>query len=217
MDQAIENTGIPRSTISKMGCLPPLVASYVADVAPDYDSARGQYEQLIAAQVDHVDGFLVETMSNISEMSAARDALVAAGQPVRIGITLKDDNSNRLRSGELLSEAVEVLANGRLDAVMINCSQPETIPKAISELAKLGCPFGAYANGFKTIAPLRPGGTVKELEYRHELDAKAYTEHVLAWIQLGATIVGGCCEITPSHIQHLHQALCDQNISIKSF
>ena len=34
---------------------------------------------------------------------------------------------------------------------------------------KLGCGFGAFANGFTTIAPLRPGGTVKELEYRVDL------------------------------------------------
>ena len=85
-----------------MGCLPPLAASYVADAAPDYDSARSQYEQLIEVQIDHVDGFLVETMSNLTEMSAARDALVAANQPVRIGMTLEDDCSNRLRSGEPL-------------------------------------------------------------------------------------------------------------------
>ena len=217
VDQAIENTGIPRSTVSKMGCLPPLAASYVAEVAPDYDRARRQYEQLIAAQIDHVDEFLVETMSNIPEMSAARDALVAANQTVRIGITLKDDNSNQLRSGEAISDAVETLANGPLDAVMINCTRPETVPKALTELAKLGCPYGAYANGFKTIAPLRPGGTVKGLECRYDLDAEAYTTHVLQWLQLGATIVGGCCEITPLHIQHLHKTLLDRNILITSF
>lgn len=217
LDQAIESTGISRTTLSKMGCLPPLVASYVADAAPDYDNARRQYEQLIAVQIDYVDGFLADTMSNLTEMSAVRDALVAANQPVRIGITLEDDSSNRLRSGEPLSYAIEVLADGPLESVMINCSQPETIPTALSELAKLGCSYGAYANGFKSIAPLRPGGTVRDLESRRELDAETYTAHVLEWLQLGATIVGGCCEITPAHIQHLHQTLLSRNILIASF
>jgi homocysteine S-methyltransferase len=217
LDQAIEMSGLPRSAISKMGCLPPLVASYVADVAPDYDSARREYEQLIAVQVNYVDGFLIETMSNVTEMSAARDALVAANQQVRIGMTLEDSSANRLRSGERLSVAIKALAEGPLDSVMINCSKPETIPSALSELAKLGCPYGAYANGFKTIAPLRPGGTVKDLEYRDELNAEAYTGHVLKWLESGATIVGGCCEITPLHIKHLHQALLDRNILITSF
>ena len=217
LDQAIENTGISRSSLSKMGCLPPLAASYVADVAPDYDSARSQYEQLIEVQLDHVDGFLVETMSNLTEMSAARDALVAANQPVRIGITLEDDCPNRLRSGEALSSALEILADGPLESVMINCSHPETITATLRELANLECAHGAFGNGFKSVAPLRPGGTVKDLEHRPEMNAEAYTAHALEWLQLGATIIGGRCEITPSHIRHLHQALLDRNILTTSF
>jgi len=217
LDQAIESSGISRSTLSKMGCLPPLAASYVADAAPDYDSARSQYEQLIEVQIDHVDGFLVETMSNLTEMSAARDALVAANQTLHIGITLEDDNSNRLRSGEPLSSAIKILTDGPIESVMINCSHPETIAKALSELANLGCAYGAYANGFKTVAPLQPGGTVKDLEYRPEMNAEAYTGHALEWLQLGATIIGGCCEITPSHIRHLQQTLLDRNILTTSF
>ena len=100
---------------------------------------------------------------------------------------------------------------------MINCSHPETIPEALSELANLGCAYGAYGNGFKTVAPLRPGSTVKDLEHRPEMNAEAYTAHALEWLQLGATIVGGCCEITPAHIRHLHQTLVDRNIPITSF
>ena len=217
LDQAIEESGTSRALISKMGCLPPLAASYVAEVAPDYARARSEYEQLIAVQSAHVDGFLVETMSNIAEMRAARDALIDAGQPVRIGLTLDDDGSNRLRSGESLAMAIEVLAGEQIDAVMVNCSQPEAIKPAIAILATLGCPFGAYANGFTTVAPLLPGGTVKDLKQRQDLDPEAYTAHVLQWIAEGATIVGGCCEISPKHIAHLHHTLNDQNISMTSF
>ena len=100
---------------------------------------------------------------------------------------------------------------------MSNCSHPETIAIALSELANLGCAYGAYANGFKTVSPLQPGGTVKDLEYRPEMNAEAYTAHALEWLQLGATIIGGCCEITPSHIRHLQQALLDRNILTTSF
>ena len=73
------------------------------------------------------------------------------------------------------------------------------------------------ANGFKTVSPLQPGGTVKDLEYRPEMNAEAYTAHALEWLQLGATIIGGCCEITQSHIRHLQQALLDRNILTTSF
>ncbi len=217
LDQAIEQSGIPRHTLSKMGCLPPLAASYVAEVAPTYESARIEYAELIAIQQDHVDGFLVETMSNIAEMRAARDALVEAGQPVRMGITLADDRSNRLRSGESLESALDVLSEGPLEAVMINCSQPESILPALDLLKTMGCAYGAYANGFTTVAPLQPGGTVKDLTQRIDLDPETYADHVLTWIDHGATVIGGCCEISPQHIAHLHQCLNDRNIPVTSF
>ena len=217
VDKAIENSGIARSQISKMGCLPPLAASYVAEAAPDYAKARSDYEQLIEAQIDYVDGFLVETMSNTIEMTAARDALVAAGQAVRIGLTVEDDGTNRLRSGEPLSKAIEELSNGPTESVLINCSQPEVVTRAFDELRKIGCAYGAYANGFKTVAPLRPGGTVKELEYRVDLGPDKYTEYVLNWIESGASIVGGCCEISPAHIDHINQTLIHLGVSVVNF
>ena len=217
VDEAIQYSGIARSQISKMGCLPPLAASYVAEAAPDYAKARSDYERLIEAQIDFVDGFLVETMSNTIEMMAARDALVAAGKSVRIGLTVKDDGTNRLRSGEPLSKAVEKLSNGPVESVLINCSQPEVITSGFDELRKLGCAYGAYANGFTTIAPLRPGGTVKELEYRVDLGPDKYAEYVLNWIESGATIVGGCCEISPAHIAQINQTLIDLGVSVVNF
>jgi len=217
VDQAIQQSGITRAHISKMGCLPPLAASYVAEAAPDYAKARSDYEQLIEAQIDYVDGFLVETMSNTVEMTAARDALVAAGQLVRIGLTVEDDGTNRLRSGEPLSQAIEELSKGPVESVLINCSQPEVVTHAFDELRKLGCGYGAYANGFTTVAPLRPGGTVKELEHRVDLGPEKYTDYVLNWIESGASIVGGCCEISPAHIAHIHQTFIDRGIPAVNF
>ena len=91
------------------------------------------------------------------------------------------------------------------------------ITSGFDELRKLGCAYGAYANGFTTIAPLRPGGTVKELEYRVDLGPDKYTEYVLNWIESGATIVGGCCEISPAHIAQINQTLIDIGVSVVNF
>jgi homocysteine S-methyltransferase len=207
LDEAINQSGIPRSQISKMGCLPPLAASYVSEAAPNYETARRDFEELIRIQKDYVDGFLVETMSNTTELRAARDALVSAGESVHIGLTIHDDGTNRLRSGEPLAQAIETLSEGPVESIMINCSQPEVVPRALEDLKKLECAFGAYANGFTTVAPLEPGGTVKDLECRVDLSPEVYTTHVMQWIAAGATIVGGCCEISPSHIKHLNDTL----------
>ena len=89
--------------------------------------------------------------------------------------------------------------------------------RAFDDLRKLGCAYGAYANGFKTVAPLRPGGTVKGLESRVDLGPEKYTEYALNWIESGASIVGGCCEISPAHIDHINQTLIDLGISVVNF
>ena len=74
--------------------------------------------------------FLVETISNITEARAAAAALKDAGQKRFIGLTLADDLSNSLRSGETLEAAIDVLGGDGVDAISVNCSFPEAIDAA---------------------------------------------------------------------------------------
>ena len=34
-----------------------------------------------------------------------------------------------------------------------------------------------------------------------------YTRAVMQWVDMGAEVVGGCCEIGPGHIARIRQAL----------
>jgi homocysteine S-methyltransferase len=83
------------------------------------------------------------------------------------------------------------------------------MPAALAALRDLGLPFGAYANGFthiseafKTDAP-----TVDKLEHRHDLTPARYADMAMAWVGMGASIVGGCCEVGPDHIAELRRRL----------
>ena len=191
------------------GCLPPIAASYVASAALNYDDSYNQYSQLIEIQAQHVDVFLAETISNITEAKAALAALKAAGQKCFIGLTLSDDLSNSLRSGESLEAAIDQLGSEGVDGLCVNCSFPEAIDGALPLLAASGLRFGGYANGFTSIEGLAPGTTVDNLEARQDLPPAAYARHALGWAEAGATIIGGCCEISPEHIAYLRNSLCD--------
>ncbi|MGB1895403.1 MAG: homocysteine S-methyltransferase family protein [Candidatus Puniceispirillaceae bacterium] len=191
------------------GCLPPIAASYVAEAALNYQDSYDQYTRLIDIQADHVDVFLVETISNITEARAAAAALKDAGQKRFIGLTLADDLSNSLRSGETLEAAIDVLGGDGVDAICVNCSFPEAIDAALPILNASGLRFGGYANGFTSIAGLAPGTTVDNLAARQDLSPAAYAGHAIGWAKAGATLIGGCCEISPDHIAYLHQSLCD--------
>jgi homocysteine S-methyltransferase len=207
LNQAITNTKVTRADINIAGCLPPIAASYIAAEALSYQESFDEYSKIIAAQAQGVDLFLVETMSNISEAEAAIDALYAHGQKAYIGFTLTDDKVATLRSGEPLADALAMLQDKQVSAVLINCSFPETVTQALPQLNDSKLTFGAYANGFTAIDKLTKGGTVDVLEARVDLSKEVYAKHVKEWIDGGATIVGGCCEISPQHIDYLHQSL----------
>jgi len=196
----------PRA-IQITGCLPPLVASYRADKCLDYPASLESFRAITALQQDRVDVFFCETMAKISEAEAALDAAKETGKPVYVGFTVEDDASNRLRSGEVLADAVAMVAQRGAAGVMVNCSFPEAVTAAMPVLAASGLRFGGYANGFTSIAALDPGTSVDRLEARKDLPPEVYADFVFDWIEAGATIIGGCCEVGPAHILHLHQRL----------
>ena len=215
MQQAVERSQVDRSQINIAGCLPPIGGSYDASHALDYTGSYDEYCRLIEMQINAVDVFLVETMSNITETRAAIDALASFEQHAYIGLTLSDDphitpDTVQLRSGETLQDALEMLQEKQVQAVLLNCCFPETVTKAAPMLAASGLQWGGYANGFTSVAPLIPGTTVDNLSARTDLPPARYAEHVLDWLDAGAQIVGGCCEIGPDHIAYMHQLLCDK-------
>ena len=166
------------------------------------------YRRICAVQSPHVDLFLCETMASIAEARAAATAGCETGKPVWLAMTLDDADLVRLRSGELLTDAVAQLRDLPVQALLLNCSRPETISQAWASFAdSASLPIGAYANGFTSIDALTPGTTVSELEARQDLDPEAYAAFVLDWIGQGATIVGGCCETLPAHIAFLRSKI----------
>jgi homocysteine S-methyltransferase len=133
----------------------------------------------------------------------------ASGKPVWLSISVDDHHGSCLRSGEKISGLASVLADYSVAAVLANCSVPESMAAAMAGLKPLGLPFGAYANGFTHISGnfLKDAPTVKELTHRHDLTPEKYAEFAMEWVAMGATIVGGCCEVGPAHIRYLSEKL----------
>lgn len=194
------------------GCLPPLVASYVTEMAESYDNSYALYKDITSLQQDGVDVMFIETIGIIREAEAGIDAAKTSGKPVYIGFTLNDDGSNTLRSGEALEDAVAMAADRGVDGIMVNCSIPEAVTAAMPVLAQGKCRFGGYANGFTSIEKLNPGGNVDSLTARTDLDPEAYGNFVASWLDAGASIIGGCCEVGPAHIAHLNKMLNDAGV-----
>ncbi|WP_295312455.1 homocysteine S-methyltransferase family protein [Roseobacter sp.] len=189
------------------GSIGPLRASYRPDLHPVSQTAVPLLAEVAHLLAPHCDLLLLETVASVA---MARDALKGAretGLPVWMSLTVSDSDGSMLRSGEPLEAALEVA--GEADAVLINCSAPEAITKGLPVVAQTGKPYGGYANGFVQITQdfLKDKPTVDSLEMRRDMGPRAYAGYVMEWVGSGATIVGGCCEVSPAHIAEIAHRL----------
>ncbi len=189
------------------GCLPPLVASYRPEAALGFDESLQEYRQLVALQQEASDIFICETMSSITEAKAACMAAQESDRAVWVALSVKDDTSQELRSGEPLADALRALEALLPDAVLLNCSKPEAIDACWPAMQQSKFLIGAYANGFVAVDELFPGDTVAHLQARKDLKPQAYADIALKWKEQGASIIGGCCEIGPEHIAEIARRL----------
>ena len=183
--------------------LPPLVASYRPDTQLPLEQAISEYRELIDMQKTAVDGFLAETIPSIKEAQAVLTAAQQADVRIMLALTVSDENGQVLRSGEPLVDALSAIESFEPLAVVINCSKPEVVSQALPVLAKSRFRFGAFANGFTSVTALEPGGVVDVLEARQDLGPDQYAAFANSWLEAGATVIGGCCEVGPDHIKAL--------------
>jgi S-methylmethionine-dependent homocysteine/selenocysteine methylase len=213
--QARDKTG---EDVRIAGCLPPLFGSYKPELTLSFDETLAIYRRVVAEQKDHVDLILCETMASAEEALAAATAASESGLPLWVSWTLQDSlDGARLRSGETIDDAAKVIAHIETEARLINCSRPEVISAALDDLLALGGSVGAYANGFTSVGALKHGGTVDVLEARRDLGPESYADFAEGWANRGAAIVGGCCEVGPSHIAALRDRLLNDGYELTGF
>jgi homocysteine S-methyltransferase len=90
--------------------------------------------------------------------------------------------------------------------LLFNCSQPEVMEAAVIAARQVvgdsGIDIGVYANAFPP-QPKKATANAVILDIRADLDPLSYTGWARRWVQQGATMVGGCCGISPAHIAEL--------------
>jgi len=191
------------------GSMGPQNGSYRPDLVGSYDETEALYREQAGFLEPFVDLFICETMSCIREARAAATAALSTGKPVWLSWSIEDSGEARLRSGESVLEAWKDIDGMGVSAVLLNCSPPESIGKVLPELAALSnIPVGAYANAFTPIPEKWDfHGETSIPPSRTDVTPQAYAEHAASWLKSGARIIGGCCEVGPSHIECLHKTL----------
>ncbi len=187
------------------GALGPLEVSYVGDDGPPLATAAARFAEIVRLQSDHVDLFLAETVTSLARAKGVLEGSLGAGRPVWLAVSVDDDDGTRLRSGEPVETILDLHDTHPYDALLVNCSTPEAVGVALGRLEGAPVPTGGYANGFVGISDAfkTPGAAVDLLTARVDLGPEEYADHAQDWVDGGATIIGGCCEVGPAHIKAL--------------
>jgi len=173
---------------------------YSPELTPDEQILLGEHREMMewlhAAEPDLI---WIETMGTIREARAAARAAHDARLPFAVSFMLREDGG--LLGGESLSAAVEAVEPFAPLAVGLNCIPPDGITTHLPSLRRLTVrPLAAYAH-INNVEPV-PGWS-----FSQATTPTQYAEHAERWIDLGATIVGGCCGTTPEHIRALRAAI----------
>jgi S-methylmethionine-dependent homocysteine/selenocysteine methylase len=192
------------------GSLPPYFGSYRPDLTHDFERIEPMYREQASLLAPYVDLFICETMSTADEARGAVSGAASTGKPVWVSWTVNDDASGTLRSGESLGEAWAGLAGLPVSGLLLNCSAPEAIGAAIPELAGLSqWPVGGHGNAFGGVPEgwFGKNDGLDVLGKRDDLHPEGYARQVAKWIDAGAKLVGGCCEIGPAHIARMRDLI----------
>jgi len=191
------------------GGLPPQNLTYEADERSEKEIIQNFNEQ--AKLLDpYVDFFYFDVWSSIKEFRCGIQAVKKFNKPYLMGLHISE--GRYLPSGEKISD-IKNMIDEKLLGIMLSCVSPENFQININEIKNLGIPFGFKLNGFVTTKPnpsytenylkSKTGNPIEVLGKRKDLTPENMAEIVKKFKNLGATILGGCCETRPAHIKEI--------------
>jgi S-methylmethionine-dependent homocysteine/selenocysteine methylase len=193
---AIARSAVPGHSVA--GSLAPLEDCYRPDLSPPDAVAAAEHRELAGVLADAgVDVILCETFPSAREAAIAVAEAARTGLPTWVALTAGPDAS--LLTPEALEAAAHRCAEAGAQAVLVNCVPATQTLAYVERLARVGLPFGAYANA----------GRVEEgIGWSREAvgGPDAYAALARTWAAAGATIVGGCCGTGPRHVAALARA-----------
>ncbi len=188
------------------GGIPPQNLTYEADDRDESEITENFNSQAKALN-PYVDFFYFDVWSSIKEVSCGIEAIKEFKKPYLVGLHISEGTT--LPSGESIKEIKDIIDENAL-GVILACVSPENFEKNLSELKSLNIPFGFKLNGFVTTKLKESYTSIfignksnpnEILGKREDLTPTRIKEIAKEFKDAGATIIGGCCETSPSHIE----------------
>ena len=201
------------SDILIAGGLPPQNLTYKEDDRSNDEISEDFYEHAKLLN-PYSDFFYLDVISSVRELELAIKSIEEFKKPYLVGAHISQGKT--LPSGEKISDIIKKKKENLL-GIILSCVSPENFQLNLEELKNLGIPFGFKLNAYIKTNPFpilkehkknKKSFNPKEfLGTRNDLTPKKMAELAKNFKDSGATILGGCCETSPKHIQEFANLL----------
>ncbi len=159
-----------------------------------YENFKAQAELMVE---EGVDGFILETFSDISELKAAVLAVRDVSKDVFLVAHLTFDENGRTLTGTDPLNFILTFEDLDVDAIGINCTLgPEELLPIFQELSK-------YTDKFLTVEPNAGMPILENGKTVYPVGPEEFSIHVDSYWESGVNIIGGCCGTSPEHIERM--------------
>ena len=190
------------------GGLPPQNLTYEADNRSEKE-IKHDFSSQAKIINPFIDFFYFDVLSSIREFKIGIDSIKEFNKPYLIGAHISEGTN--LPSGEKVSDIIKKIKHDKLLGILLSCVSPENYDLNLEEMKNLGVPFGFKLNAFVRTNPKpnytgaykksKTGNPNEFLGQRKDLTPQKMSEFAKKFKNAGATILGGCCETRPSHIE----------------
>ena len=161
-----------------------------------FEEAYEAFSEVAALTKDDVDGYIVETFSDLKELKACVLALrEQTAKPIYATMTF--DRTCRTLNGTTPEIAAALLENLGVDALGVNCSLG---PKELKPVVER---FLAVAHVPVIVQPNRGLPQLIDGKTQYTLTVEDFMAPMREFLKMGVSIVGGCCGTTPEFIAEL--------------
>lgn len=161
-----------------------------------FENAYAAYKKVAEISRDLVDGYILETFSDLYEMKAAVLAF-KENTDLPVFATMTFDASQRTLCGSTPEIVANTLSGLNVDALGVNCSlgPKELMPIVQRIINSTDKPVIVQPN--RGLPVIENGRAV------YKLSAEEFERYIGEMIEMGVAIVGGCCGTTPEFIKRI--------------
>jgi len=211
VELALKARDISKKNILIAGGLPNQYQTYSANLGDDLNLIEKNFYDQAKLLKKNIDFFYLDVMGSGKECEIALKTVKSFNLPVLVGVHIR--KNGKLPSGENISEIVKKYKEENWLGIIAACVAPESYEIIIKELKNLDIPYGFKLNAFKNIPDDygvssssiwgKNGNPTIILGKREDITESKFYEFAKKFKDDGATILGGCCEIRPSHINEI--------------